>query len=91
MVINSRGQIGLYLCTMFPNGKFWTILNITLDQHHAVGLAETFGRTVSGLLVHLHLFLTITSPVYVPLKCRSFQNTRCYKTFRFQNVNDLSN
>ena len=91
MVINGRGQIGLDLCTMFPNGTFWTILDIALDQHHAVGLTETFVRTVSGLLVHLHLSLAITGPVYVPLKCRSFQNTRRYKTFRFQNVNDLSN
>ena len=91
MVINGRGQISLYLCTIFPNGKFRTILDITLDQHHAVRLTETFGRAVPGFLVHLHLFLTIARPIYVAFKSRSFQNTRCHKTFCFQNVNDLGN
>ena len=32
MVIDGRGQIRLYLCTIFPNRKFWPILDITLDQ-----------------------------------------------------------
>ena len=68
MVINGRGQIGLYLCAIFPNRKFGTILDISLDQHHSVGFTEPFGRAVPGLFVHLHLFLPISSPVYVTLK-----------------------
>lgn len=38
MVIDGRGQIGLYLCTVFPNGQFGIILDVTLDQYHAVRL-----------------------------------------------------
>ena len=68
MVVNGGGQIGLYLCTIFPNGKFRSILDITLDQHHTVRLAETSGRTVPGLFIHLHLVPTVSSPVYVAFK-----------------------
>lgn len=42
MVINSRGQIGLYFGTIFSNRKFGSILDISLDQHHAVRFAEAF-------------------------------------------------
>lgn len=91
MVINGRGQIGLYLCTIFPNGEFRTILDITLDQHYAVRLAEASGRTVSCLLVHLHLLLSVSSPVYVAFKGGTLQNAGSHKTFCFQNVNDLGN
>ena len=75
MVINGRGQISLCLCTIFPNGKFGAILDIALDQHHAVRLTETFGRAVPGLPVHLHLFLTIARPVYVAFKSRPVSYT----------------
>lgn len=58
----------LYLCTVFPNGQFGTILDVSLDQHHAVRLTEPFGRTVTGFFVHLHLFPSIAGFVDMPLQ-----------------------
>ena len=91
MVIDGRGQIGLYLCTVFPDGQFGTILDVTLDQHHAVRLTEPFGRAAPGLFVHLHLLPPIAGFVDMPLQGRPFQNTGSDKTFCFQDVNDLGN
>ena len=68
MIIDGRGQIGLYLCTVFANRQFGTILDVPLDQHHAVRLTEPFGRAVPGLFVHLHLLPAIAGFVDMTLQ-----------------------
>ena len=89
MVIHRRGQIGLYPGAVFPNGKLRPVLDIPLDQHHAVRLAEAFGRTLPRVTVYLHLFPSVTSPVQVPSKSGAFQDSRCSIAFQFQDADDL--
>ena len=91
MVVNGGRKIGLYPCPVFADGKFRSILDITLDQHHTVRFAETFGRTVSGIFVHLHLFLPITGFIYVAFQRGALQNAGCGISLCLQDVNDLGN
>ena len=91
MVIDCRGQVSLYLGSISSNRKLGTILDIRLDQHHAVWFAETFGRTVPCILVHLHLLLAVTGLVDMAFQSRTLLSTGCCKPFRFQDVDDLGN
>ncbi len=89
MVINGRGQIGLYHGTVFPYGQLAPVLDVSLEKHHPVGLTETFGRTVTGIPVHLHLAYTKACLIEMPFQGGTFQCPGWDPVFLLQNEDDL--
>ncbi len=91
MIIHRRRQVRLDFGSVFTNGKLWSILNVSLYQHHTVWLTKTFGRTFACIPVHFHMFCAKTALIKIPFQRRTFQHTGCHMTFHFQNQNDLRN
>ena len=90
MVVQSGREINLHFCTVLSNGKLAAVLDISLDQHHPVRLAEPLRGTLPGIPVHLHLCFAVSGLIKMPLESGPLENAGSYTPFQLQDEDDLA-
>ena len=89
VVIDGGGQICLHHRPVFPYGELTPILDISLQHHHPVGLAETFGRAFACACVCLHLSRAETGFIKVTLQGRALEYARLRPALLLQDEDEL--
>ena len=91
MVVDRGGQVGLHHLSLFADRESGTILEISLEQHHPVGLAVTSGRAFPGFAVDIQMCPAKPLVVKVPLQGGTLQSPRRDTPFQFQDSDELVN
>ena len=91
MIIDHTGKIRLLFCAVLSDRQIRSVLDVSLYEHHPIGLTEALGGTLSSVFVHLQLFPAKPSFIQMTLQGRSFEYAWQDTPLQFQDRNDLIN